>query len=117
VLHAVTLISKGEVVITGGFSGTSPHDQVDIYHPDTQLFEPAGHMVYHRASHRQVLLADSHERILIMGGTTLEGGILSEDEIYDPATHHSGLKGSLTENRAGHTATKLLSDDVYVAGA
>lgn len=116
VLHAVTLISGGDVVITGGFSGTSPHDQIDIYHYATQKFFSGGHMVYHRASHRQVLFGNSRDRILIMGGTTLEGGILSTDEVYDPETHHSGIHGSLVENRAGHTATKLESGDVFVAG-
>jgi Galactose oxidase, central domain len=116
VLHAVTLISKGDVVITGGFSGTSPHDQIDIYDHVNQQFVAGGHMVYHRASHRQVLFGNSKDRILIMGGTTLEGGILSANELYDPETHHSGIHGSLVENRAGHTATKLKSDDVFVAG-
>jgi Galactose oxidase, central domain len=70
-LHAMTLLANGDVVITGGFSGTSPHDQIDVYEHFSQTFEAAGHMVFHRASHRQVLTASG--QILIIGGTTLEG--------------------------------------------
>src|SRR5258708_29431401 len=113
VMHAGTLLPDGDVVLTGGFAGTSPHAQVDLYHHASQTFVAAGHMVFNRASHRQVLTASG--QILIIGGTTLEGGILSVDELYDPATKHSSAQGSLTENRAGHTATLLPSGKAYVA--
>src|ERR1700683_326531 len=83
VLHSITILPSGTVIITGGFSGTSPHAQIDSYDPSSETFSAAGMMLFPRASHRQVLL--STDEILIIGGTTYEGGILSTNELYNPA--------------------------------
>src|SRR5215831_736823 len=115
--HAMTLMLNGQVLVTGGFSGTSPHDEVDFYNPTSQTFTAAHHMLYHRSNHRALLLADGTGRVLVIGGTTLEGGFLATNEIYDPATTiWSAENPPMIENRSGMSATLLLNGQVLVAG-
>ena len=114
-LHAMTLLPSGNVIITGGFSETTQHNNIDSYDPVSETFTAAGVMLYYRASHRQVLV---NGKVFIIGGTTLDAGILSTDEMYDPSSQTSVAAGSMTANRANHTASQLPppSNSIYVAG-
>ena len=119
--HAMTLLLDGTVLVTGGFSGTSPHDDVDIYNPISQTFSSAHHMLYHRSNHSAVFVPPdafhSAGRVLVIGGTTLESGFLDTNEIYDPnTTIWSPKNPPMTENRSGQTATLLSNGQVLVAG-
>ena len=38
--HTSTLLPSGKVLITGGFSGTSPHAETEIYDPDPEDIHP-----------------------------------------------------------------------------
>jgi hypothetical protein len=115
--HAMTLMLDGTVLVTGGFSGSSPHDEVDIYNPISQTFTAAQHMIYHRSNHRAVLLADGTGRVQVIGGTTLESGFLAQNEIYDPsAPVHWSQNNTMAENRSGMTATLLSNGSILVAG-
>jgi len=118
--HAMTLLLDGTVLVTGGFSGTSPHDEVDIYNPTSQSFTAAHHMLYHRSNHRAVFLPASpgfpDGRVQVIGGTTLESGFLATNEVYDPNTTIWSVNSQMSENRSGMTATLLLNGQVLVAG-
>jgi hypothetical protein len=52
-----------------------------------------GSMNTGRWSHTATLLADG--KVLVVGGTTLYGGVLASAELYDPATGTWTVTGSL----------------------
>lgn len=103
--HTGTLLLNGSVLITGGFSGTSPHDDTDIYDPVQQIFTKGKKMRNHRSNHDAVLLASGS--VLVIGGTTLESGFLAVNEIWDPTTGNWSVHDTMAENRTGPTATML----------
>ena len=78
----MTLLFDGRVLVTGGFTGTSPQDEVDLYDPASKIFLATAHMIDHRSNHRNVLLPNGS--VLVVGGTTLESGFLAENEVWDP---------------------------------
>src|SRR5262249_60725544 len=112
--HQMTLLLDGRVLVTGGFTGTSPQDEADLYDPITQVFTATNHLLFHRSNHRAVLLADG--RVLVVGGTTLESGFLAQNEVWDPATTVWSLHDTMEENRSGATATMLTDGQLLVAG-
>ena len=80
--HDMTLLFDGRALVTGGFTGTSPQDEVDLYDPVSKVFIAAAHLIEHRSNHRNVLLPIGS--VLVVGGTTLESGFLAENEVWDP---------------------------------
>ena len=112
--HTSTLLPSGKVLITGGFSGTSPHDETEIYDPAAKSFTLDTPMLYHRSNHQALLLGDG--QVLVIGGVTLESGFLAVNEIYDPASKTWAVHSELLENRGGPTATSLVSGNILVAG-
>jgi hypothetical protein len=117
--HAMTLMPNNTVLVTGGFSGTSPHDNVDIFDPVQQTFTAGHHMIYHRSNHDAILLTSGPKagQVYVIGGTTLEGGFLAPNEIYDPSTTIWTQDIVMAENRSGMTSTLLQNgQQVLVAG-
>jgi hypothetical protein len=55
-------------------------------------------------------------RIVVAGGYTPAGQVVSSTEIYDPATKASTLSGSLNAIRFDHTATLLPDGRILIAG-
>ena len=102
------------MLITGGFTGTSPQNEADIYNPSTQTFTATTHMNYNRSNHRSVLLPDG--KVMIIGGTTLESGFLAFNEVYDPVTQSWANTPQMNENRSGMSATLLPNASIFVAG-
>jgi hypothetical protein len=67
-----------------------------------------------RYSHTATLLPDG--RVLVVGGTAGDDGILASAEVWDPATGTFGPAGSLAEAREWHTASPLSDGRVLVVG-
>jgi hypothetical protein len=117
--HASTLLidpaHAGQVLVTGGFTGTSPQDEADRYDPVSKLFLNAGRMIEHRSNHRNVLLPNGS--VLVVGGTTLESGFLADNEVWDPTTETWSLAPvMMNENRSGPSANLQPDATVFVAG-
>jgi hypothetical protein len=78
----------------------------------------AGILNVARSFHTATLLPDG--RVLVAGGRSISNlGVpvaLDSAELYDPATGIWTATGSLTQTRAGHTATLLPSGKVLVVG-
>jgi len=97
--HNATLLSDGQVLITGGGSTTA-----DLFDPSTGKFTPTtGKLVTARANDTATLLANG--RVLIAGGFDSAG--LATAELYDPATESFSATGSMAVARVGPTATLL----------
>jgi hypothetical protein len=119
-LHTATLLQNATVLIGGGAltSASDPIATAEVYDPATGIFTMTCAMVTAREQHTATLLADG--RVLIVGGTTSTGTGDSHPtttvEVYDPSTGSFSATGSMTEARTFHTATRLPSGKVLVAG-
>ena len=100
-------LPSGAVFITGGFSGTSPHAETEIYDPGTaNVYHRCTTMLFNRSNHRAILQGDG--KVLVIGGVTLESGFLAVNELYDPATQIWTEHGAACSKIAAlHTATAL----------
>jgi hypothetical protein len=81
-------------------------------------FVVTGEMIAPRDFHTSTLLANG--KVLITGGSDYDavtgGGVLSNSELYDPATGEWASTGALGTGREIHTATLLSIGNVLVAG-
>ncbi len=124
--HTMTELSDGRVLVTGGFVGNF-NDTIDaaprtnaceIYDPSTQLWTNVASMSINRSEHTATLLDTG--AVLIVGGRTLEEDgtltIVDSCEIYDPTSDTWTEATSIDSERYCHTATKLATGDVLVAG-
>ena len=75
---------------------------------------PGSNLEITRQGSTETVLPDG--RVLITGGRTTAGQVLSTIEIYDPSTRTSAVVGSLSVGRAGHSATLLADGRLFVAG-
>ncbi len=118
--HTATPLPDGRVLIAGGTTPDLPDTDVssslEIYDPATGTFAAAGSMLRPRSHHTATLLTDG--RILLAHGRTQgEGSLASATlEVFDPLLSKSTLLTSNLTTRYRHTATRLLSGDVLLAG-
>jgi galactose oxidase-like protein len=118
--HTATLLSNGKVLIDGGTqkSQVIPPVADELYDPSTRTFTATGVPLQERVNGMAVALKDG--TVLILGGynTALDGPILEDAEIYNPATGTFTGLGTITGAlpRYDGTATLLRNGDVLIAG-
>jgi hypothetical protein len=127
--HTATLLSNGEVLVTGGFgSGDDCEDlgepgqtKAELYSPSSGSFSTTGSMAKGRGGHTATLL--SNNKVLVVGGGDQGGGQLPfygngsiAAELYDPGTGVFALTGSMSTARLAHTATLLTNGKVLISG-
>ena len=113
--HTATLLSNGEVLVTGGAGGTSSYSTAELYNPSAGTFSYTGSMNTGRASHAAALLPSGE--VLIVGGETPSSVCLSSAELYNPSTGTFTYTGSLSTTMCNPTATTLQDGKVLVAYA
>jgi len=126
--HTATRLSDGRVLVIGGRDPAGrPLATAEIWDPRHRTWRPAGRLEHGRCCHTATLLADG--RVLVVGGR-----IAAECEEWDPnppclitsATAELWDPGKArfkevasmpeSEDRAAHTATRLLDGRVLVVG-
>lgn len=124
--HTSTLLPDGRVLVVGGFDETgAPVAQAEILCPEASIcgfgggvgFTVTGSLGVPRGSHTETLLVgDTH--VLVTGGRTsrVGGTTLSSTELYDIAAGTFAAGPVMAVGRWGHTATRLATGDVLVAG-
>ena len=118
--HTATALPDGRVLIAGGTTPDLPDtdmsSSLELYDPATGTFASAGTMLRPRSHHTATLLTDG--RILLAHGRTQgENSMASATlEVFDPLLGKSTLLTSDLTTRYRHTATRLLSGDVLLAG-
>jgi uncharacterized protein (TIGR03382 family) len=111
-LHSAILLDSGKVLVVGGCSGGNP--ETTINYASAEIFDPATgqwsvadppHFAWVGATATKL----SSDRVLMVLGTA--------SEVYDGIAGRWTYHGdSLTYSRSGHSATRLLSGRVLVAG-
>jgi hypothetical protein len=111
--QTATLLRDGRVLITGG----SGDNGAELYDPPAGKFGPTGSLnVVRMGGHTATLLRDG--RVLIAGGrdNSASQNALASAELYDPGTGEFSPTGSMSQPRAGQTATLLQDGRVLVVG-
>lgn len=118
--HTATLLSNGQVLISGGAAGindTAITASAEIFDPATNVFTPlSGTMSDGREFDAAILL--NNGTVLIAGGITpvFPGGTVTAD-IFDPSTSaFTQVNSSLSVARVGMTAATLGNGSVMMAG-
>jgi hypothetical protein len=118
--HTATLLPDGRVLIAGGTTPDLPDTDVsaamEVFDPATGRFSSAGSLLRPRSHHTATLLADG--QILFAGGRTFGEGTLATAtlEMVDLGRAQSRLVTSSWTTRYRHTATRLPSGEVILAG-
>ena len=116
--HTATPLPSGKVLVTGGHTGIAGTlASAELYDPSTGTWSETGGMATARESHTAILLPTG--QVLVAGGSVNSAGSttpLASAELYDPSTGIWSISGSLTNARAGHTASLLPNGQVLVAG-
>jgi WD40 repeat protein len=112
-------LQNGQVLVAGGETA-----KAELFNPSTGAFTATGSMTVSRSGHTATLLPDG--RVLIAGGVldfgaggtvpVPEGPGAASAELYDPVSGTFTSTGSMSEGRAGHTATLLVDGTVLVTG-
>ena len=116
--HTSTLLNDGRVLITGGnIDWGIALSSTELYDPTLGTFSPGPTMIAERAEHTATLLASGD--VLILGGWG-NSPLGVNAERYVPAGGGPGsvvaTSGQPLAFRATHTATRLLSDKILIAG-
>jgi N-acetylneuraminic acid mutarotase len=114
-----SLLGSGKVLVTGGVNAanTASTAVVELYDPDTDTFTPTGSLATARYLHTATVLTSG--KVLVAGGCL--GGwpcttATASSEVYDPALGEWTSAGSMPFTVVAHTATRLLSGKVLIAG-
>jgi N-acetylneuraminic acid mutarotase len=87
--HTATLLSTGQVLVTGGYGVTG----TELYNPVSSTWTATGQLNTNRYLDTVVSLANG--KVLAFGGTDTNGNYVTSTEIYDPATGQWSLTGPL----------------------
>ena len=121
--HTATLLSNGNVLITGGYGNTDYglsgcYNSTEIYDTSTATFTAAANMLVDRANHTATALPDG--TVLITGGHNYFFGYdwvdVATSEYYNPTTGVFTSSGSMNTLRSGHSATLLVNGKVLIVG-
>ena len=111
--HTATLLTNGQVLIVGGYSGSNELASAELYDPGKGAFVDAGCLDSARMFHTATLLTDG--QVFVVGGQC-EGKTLASAVLYNPKTGTWTNTGNLRISRSYQTATLLPNGQVLVVG-
>jgi hypothetical protein len=123
--HTATLLSTGQVLVTGGENAavSGSFASAEIFDPGTGKFAAAASMTSARSQHTATLLCDltaascGNHMVLIAGGWGATPQTQpAVAELFDPSSGTFFPTGSLNQPRFAHTATLLGNGKVLIAG-
>jgi hypothetical protein len=123
VYHTATLLPNGDVLIAGGYNGTSlaPVNSAEIFNPSTNTFTalPSGLVTARDQATATLVIGGSSSaptyQVLIAGGFTSTGATAAS-EYFNPTTGAFTATSPLITPRDSHGAWLVTDGDVVVAG-
>ncbi|MFY0563288.1 kelch repeat-containing protein [Archangium lansingense] len=114
--HTATLLPGGKVLVVGGYGSSSRIATAELYDPVTGAWTATGSLFMGRYAHTATLLPNG--KVLVASGAA---GGEAVSELYDAATGSwtatvSSYQDRSSQSRYYHTATRLPSGKVLVAG-
>jgi hypothetical protein len=114
--HTVTPLPDGRLLIAGGGGPGGFLSSAELYNPALGTFTPTGSMTSVRHAHTATLL-DNGKVLLAAGDSPATVTVLTASaELFDPITGTFSSTGSLNVARHYHTATRMPSGRVLIAG-
>ncbi len=110
---ASVLLKSGKVLIIGGKSQRGVLSSVETYDSATG-FQYVAAMAFPRTDHGAAILPDG--RVLVAGGRSNSGAVLSDTEIYDPATDSWTTGPEMASPHAAATVSLLKNGRILIAG-
>jgi hypothetical protein len=105
------LLDDGRVLIVGGTRAHECLASAELYDPGPGVFSTTGSMSVCRVS-----LWWTQPPVLADGRVLVTGGLTDVAELYDPVAQTFTVAGRMTTLRSTHTATRLSSGHVLLAG-
>ncbi|MFN0112559.1 MAG: kelch repeat-containing protein [Blastocatellia bacterium] len=114
--HTASLLSNGEVLVTGGFAALNePMTTTEIYDPLTDKWRLTNSLKTARFGHSATLLTNG--KLIVVGGFGAGGAGLNTAEIFDAPNHTWTLdSGKPAAARGFHSASLLPNGTLFVAG-
>jgi hypothetical protein len=113
-LPALTLLTDGMVLLTGGADDSGIRPSAEVYDPSARTFTRIRDMSTARALHSSTLLPDG--TVLIAGSYRFGGGVVASAEVYDPTTGAFAATADMRMARSLHQATLLNNGQVLITG-
>jgi Bacterial Ig-like domain (group 2)/IPT/TIG domain/Beta-propeller repeat/Galactose oxidase, central domain len=113
-----TLLNNGEILIAGGYNGSTFPAPGEIYFPKEGFFGTTSNNL-NTPSYQGTATLLNNGKVLIAGGSTCAppGCPTSAAELYDPnANTFSSIGSGMNVARFSHTATLLTNGQVLIAG-
>ncbi|WP_224243718.1 Kelch repeat-containing protein [Hyalangium gracile] len=111
--HTATLLSSGQVLLTGGEGTSGALSSSELFDPATGTWTSVGSLGTARSRHTATLLANG--QVLVTGGAA-DGEPSTRAELFDPATQTWSSTSPMNKARRQHTATLLANGRVLVTG-
>ncbi len=114
---STTLLANGEVLVAGGYSGTSSSTTqatAELYNPATDSWSAAASMSAPRWLPGSALLPNG--KVLVAGGGSTSGSALASAELYDPVTNTWSSAGNMSAGRWLPSTILLQNGKVLVVG-
>ena len=119
--HSATLLSSGQVLVTGGgesyctpVCNHGPRGSAELYDPATETWVPLPDMTFRRSDHTATLLPSG--KVLVTGGIGLLASRQASTELFDPVTRTWTLQLPMNRVRSEHAAVLLPSGRVLLVG-
>lgn len=109
-------LPNGDVLMAGGCDEAGCTTASERFAASTGVWTSTPPLADPRGFASATVLVDG--RVLLVGGCSDPdcASVLATAELYDPAANTWSRAGTMTERRAGHTATSLVDGSVIVAG-
>ena len=114
--HTATVLVSGNVLVTGGLSGSTPLNECELYDPVTDTWTVTGAMGSPRWVHSAARLGSG--KILVVGGRTNYNTTTALDtgEVFDPMLQTwSNAANTMSEGRLFTSATILPNSKLLIA--